>query len=47
VEKRRSVEQEQIAARAQPPGLGVRKLLEASPLPLDGAEQRRGQVFDG
>ena len=47
MEKRRSVEQEQIAARAQPPGLGVRKLLEASPLPLNWAEQRRVLEFDG
>ncbi len=38
---------ERIAAGAQPPGLGVRKLLAASPLPLDWAEQRRVLGFDG
>ncbi len=37
---------ERIAAGAQPPGLGVRKLLAASPLPLDWAEQRRVLGFD-
>ena len=37
---------ERIAAGAQPPGLGVRKLLAASPLPLDWTEQRRVLGFD-
>jgi hypothetical protein len=32
---------ERIAAGSQPPGFGVRKLLAASPLPLDWGEQRR------
>lgn len=38
---------ERIAAGAQPPGLGVRRLLAASPLPLDWAEQRRVLGFEG
>ncbi|MBX9794271.1 MAG: hypothetical protein K2Y02_08255, partial [Burkholderiaceae bacterium] len=38
---------ERITAGAQPPGFGVRKLLAASPLPLDWAGQRRVLGFEG
>lgn len=37
---------ERIATGAQPPGFGVRKLLAASPLPLDWGEQRRVLGFE-
>ena len=37
---------ERIAAGSQPTGFGVRKLLAASPLPLDWAEQRRVLGFE-
>lgn len=38
---------ERITAGAQPPGFGVCKLQAASPLPLDGAGQRRVLGFEG
>ena len=37
---------ERIASGAQPPGFGVRKLLAASPLPLEWTEQRRVLGFE-